>query len=180
MAAVYGTCAAFALYIVMTVRRFDFITAYITANSISNDHFDFLLWGDSLEGIDGVFGFNDQIIITCHAYDIGQGNPVRTKGIVTNIDQQPAALPGFKIHDLALSTQDNPMGTVNEALFGANLINFIITDRLHIIPRFCCRMVQILRRRYTAIVREGACVDKCANLNPVQIMPKIERGVQYE
>ena len=103
MAAVYGTCAAFALYIVMTVRRFDFITAYITANSISNDHFDFLLWGDSLEGINGIFSFNNQINIASHINDIGEGNSMRAKGIIANINQKPAALPRLKIHDLASS-----------------------------------------------------------------------------
>jgi hypothetical protein len=67
MAAVYSTSTALTLHVVVPVCGFDFITTYIAANSVSNDHIDFLLWGNSLECIDGVFGFDDQIIFVCHA-----------------------------------------------------------------------------------------------------------------
>ena len=103
MTTVYGAGTTFTLHIVMSVCGFDFVATDITTNGISNDHRHFLLWGDSLEGINGIFSFNNQINIASHINDIGEGNSMRAKGIIANINQKPAALPRLKIHDLASS-----------------------------------------------------------------------------
>ena len=71
MAAVYSTSTALTLYVVVPVCGFDFIAADVAANGVSDDHIDFLLWGNPLECIDGIFGFDDQLIFAYHANDVG-------------------------------------------------------------------------------------------------------------
>jgi hypothetical protein len=59
VAAVHRAGTAFAGYEVMPVLRFDFIAANIAANGIANNDFQFFLWRNPFECVNGILGFYD-------------------------------------------------------------------------------------------------------------------------